>query len=251
MTDLHTHLLPGVDDGAADLKTAVELVRMQAAQGVKQIALTSHYYPEQMRLENFLARRCTAWNRFIGYPAVRKAGCAFRVGAEVHYSTALMDMDLQLLCMAGTRVLLLELPVYSKPPFLRETLQKMSMEGILPLIAHPERCHYVQQDPTLAAEWIADGAYLQINGPSLLRQNRRGRTAMKLIGWGMAHTVASDTHDPEHRGPCLPEALEAVEDRWGRAAAERLQHNAEALFRGEEPEQQAIHIPRKIGPWWI
>ncbi len=251
MTDLHTHLLPALDDGAADMDKALALLRMQSAQGVRQIALTSHYRPDKMDIPTFLERRTAAWQTLSAHPDVQASGCTMKLGAEVYYSPTLMQTDVRPLCLEGTDVLLLELQVHHRPQFLSRTLDYLQEEGIIPLIAHAERYDYVLENPALLMDWIDRGAYIQINGGSLLRNDAQGKMAMKMIRWGLAHVVASDTHSPEKRPPCLGEAMTLVEKKLGSGAVRRLQNNAAMLFDGEEPDPQPITPPRKMGPWWF
>lgn len=251
MTDLHTHLLPALDDGAADLDKALELLQRQLAQGVRQIALTSHFRPDKMTIPEFLERRAAAWQTLSAHPAVQAADCTLKLGAEVEYSPQLMQTDLHPLCLTGTNVLLLELQVHHRPQFLGRMLDCLQEDGIIPLIAHAERYQYVEENPALLMEWVDRGAYIQINGGSLLRNDRQGKLAMKMIRWGLAHVVASDTHSPEKRPPCLQEAMALVEKKLGEATVRRLQDNAAMLFDGEEPDLRHVTAPRKLGPWWF
>jgi protein-tyrosine phosphatase len=251
MTDLHTHLLPALDDGAADMEKALELLRRQSAQGVRQIALTSHYRPDKTDIPTFLERRAAAWRTLSSHPDVQAMDCTLKLGAEVEYAPQLMQTDVRPLCLEGTNVLLLELQVRHRPQFLGRMLDCLQEDGIIPLIAHAERYDYVQENPALLMDWADRGAYIQINGGSLLRKDKQGKMAMKMIQWGLAHVVASDTHSPEKRPPCLQEAMALITQKLGERTARRLQDNASLLFDGEEPDLCAVTMPRKIGPWWI
>ena len=251
MTDLHTHLLPGIDDGAADLDKAVELLRLQSAQGVRQIALTSHYRPDKTDMPTFLERRASAWQILSSHPDVQASGCTLKLGAEVYYSPQLMQTDVRPLCLSGTNVLLLELQVHHRPQFLSRMLDYLQEDGIIPLIAHAERYDYVLENPALLMDWVDRGAYIQINGGSLLRKDAQGKMAMKMIHWGLAHVVASDTHSQEKRPPCLRESMALVEKKLGPGAVRQLRDNASLLFEGEEPDPQPVTAPRKLGPWWM
>lgn len=249
MTDLHTHILPGMDDGAPDVETALELLNMELLQGVKNIALTSHFHCEKMTLENFLDRRERAYTCIQEVAEEQGKKIQFRKGSEVFFSPRLLQMDLQPLCMEGTDVLLIELPVQHCPPFLREGLFQLRAEGFLPLIAHVERYDYVRSDPALLAKWIDWGAYAQVNAGSILAP--QGKQVLNLIRWGLVQAVASDTHSLKKRPPNMAQAFQLIKQNLGEETVERLEKQAFALFEGEEPEIGRVHVPKRLGPFWI
>ena len=244
MTDLHTHILPGMDDGAKDLSAALSLVERQLMQGVRRVALTSHYHCESETLEEFLHRRENAF-------AALRGACPQEIrlkrGCEVFFSPQLMHMDLSPLCLEGTNVLLLELPVLQKPAFLREVLTELRQRGIRPLIAHVERYQYVAQDPRILSDWMALGALIQVNAQSVID----GGLARRLIKWGLCQVIASDAHSVRNRPPNLRQALSTVSKTLGPDKARRLERNAAALFSGMEISPEAPHIPQKVLGIWL
>ena len=107
-TDLHTHILPGVDDGAKDLEKALEMLRMQKACGVERVALTPHFYPLREEFQSFLDKRQQAYEGLLpNWDAESMPD--LRLGAEVHYSPALAELDLRRLTIGQSDYLLLEL----------------------------------------------------------------------------------------------------------------------------------------------
>lgn len=244
MTDLHTHILPGMDDGPKELSSAVALVERQLYQGVEQLALTSHYHCEAEPLEAFLDRREAAF-------AALMAQCPHEVrlkrGCEVFFSPQLLSMELDGLCLEGTRVLLLELPVLQKPAFLREVLVDLRQRGITPLIAHAERYRYVVRDPRLLAHWMEQGALIQVNAQSVID----GGLALRLIQWGLCQVIASDAHSVAHRPPNLRQALRIVSEKLGPDQARRLEQNAAALFSGGVIVPGEVHVPRRLLGFWL
>ena len=244
MTDLHTHILPGMDDGPKTLADAISLVERQCLQGVDRIALTSHYHCEGEPLDAFLRRREAAFSLLREHcpPEVRlKRGC------EVYFSPALLELDLNSLCLEGTNALLLELPVLQRPAFLREVLTELGRRGIVPLIAHAERYQYVARDPRLLAEWMELGALIQVNAQSVID----GGLARKLIKWGLCQIVASDAHSLEHRPPNLRAALDTIASLHGAAKARELEQNAAALYDGGCVPGAAVRMPRKVLGLWV
>lgn len=251
MTDLHSHILPGIDDGAPDIQTAMKLVELEYGQGVRNIALTSHYSCEHTELETFLRQRESAFRRLRERTEESWPELRFKLGSEVFYSPKLMQMDVRPLCLEGTTILLLELSTRYRPQFFREALNHFQAEGIIPLIAHVERYPYVMDDPGILADWVEAEAYAQVNAGTLLRGGRQRQMAVNLLKWGLVHVIASDTHSPDKRPPQLKEAMGEVQSLLGGEKAAWLGRNADALFAGREPEPADIHRPRRFLGRWI
>lgn len=244
MTDLHTHILPGMDDGPKIPDESVALLNDALKQGVDQLALTSHFHCENESVEAFLARREMAFSalRELCPPNVElKRGC------EVYFSPRLLSEPVDALCMEGTRVLLLELPVLQKPAFLREVLTGLVEKGITPLIAHAERYQYVARDPRILADWVALGARIQVNAQSVLE----GGLAMRMIRWGLCHVIASDAHSQRYRPANLRPALDLVARRMGSEKARELEYHAAALFSGGTVLSGPIRTPKNVLGIWL
>ena len=163
MTDLHCHILPGMDDGAKDTAVSLELLRREYEDGVRNIAFTSHFNSERTTVEAFTVKRQTAFEQMTAALEGQPMQFDFKLGAEVFFSPGLCELDTRALCMGDTAYLLLEFPTTHKPHFIRQTLYNLQQQGIVPLIAHIERYPYVLEDPTLLYDWVAAGAYAQIN----------------------------------------------------------------------------------------
>ena len=168
-------------------------------------------------------------------------------GCEVYFTPAILQMDAAKLCLEGTAVLLLELPVLQKPAFLAEVLTALAQRGITVLIAHAERYQYVARDPRLLAEWMELGALIQVNAQSVID----GGLARKLIKWGLCQIVASDAHSLEHRPPNLRAALDTIASLHGAAKARELEQNAAALYDGGCVPGAAVRMPRKVLGLWV
>lgn len=238
MTDLHTHILPGMDDGPKELSAALALLEQEYAQGVRNVALTSHYHCEAEDLQAFLARREAS---FRALSDAAPGDMTLKRGCEVFFSPELLHLDVSKLCLEGTRYLLLELPILQRPAFLREVLLGLTARGIVPLIAHAERYLYVQRDPRLLMEWIDLGARIQVNAGSDAALIR------KLLRWGLVHVMASDAHHVTHRPANLRTGLEMLRagDR------ERLAKNAELIFAGQSVSADGIRTPKKVLGFWL
>ena len=178
MTDLHCHILPGIDDGAKDVSISLQLLRKEYADGVRNLAFTSHFHSERTTVEDFLQKRAQAFETLTSALQQEPEPMAFRfkLGSEVYFSPKLCALDAKKLCMGDTAYMLIEFPTTHKPHFIRQTFAQLQEQGILPLIAHIERYPYVLDDPPLLYDWVAAGAYAQINAGSLLKTPKLRKT---------------------------------------------------------------------------
>lgn len=246
MTDLHTHILPGMDDGPKDTASALALLELQLQQGVRNLALTSHFCCDIESPEAFLARRSRAFSELRD---AAPEGISLKQGAEVFFTPELFYTDVRMLCLEGTNYLLLELPILQKPPFLEEYLMHLRSQGIIPLIAHAERYVYIQRNPVILTDWIANGALIQVNSGSLTGD--AGKFVCKLIKWGLVHVLASDAHSADHRPPDLRRGLQTAAHKIGSETVRELARNAECIYSGQDVRPSRFHTPKRFFGFWI
>ena len=238
MIDFHTHILPGVDDGAGNEEESLALLRLQRSSGVDRICLTPHFYPGRQTLEEFLEKRDEAWNR-LRRCTEGESFPAFRLGAEVHYSPDILQMDLRRLTLGDTDYLLLELPHGRYPAYIVQVIQKLMEGGLTPILAHVERFPYFRKDPSLLKRLIDLGALGQVSADVLNLRMDKG-FAKACLSCGLAHIVGSDAHNTTDRRPCM----EAV-----RCLPEHLQKEikifGEAVWDNEMPPFVHTSVPKK------
>lgn len=210
LTDLHTHILPGIDDGAEDLDKALQMLRVQKASGVERVALTPHYYPLEEELDAFLEKRRNAYQLLLtGWE--QDAMPQLRLGAEVHYSPCLADMDLQKLTLQDTNYLLLELSDTVMPALIEQVLQRMLDRGVIPILAHVERCVYFAERPERLQRLIQMGALAQISLRMLPTRKIR-KFAEICLQKNAAQIIASDIHRTGEGKSALGELLESLDE---------------------------------------
>lgn len=227
MIDLHNHLLPGIDDGAPDLDTALELARLAVAEGITHLVCTPHIHPG--RYDNDLAGIEAARQRLVS--GLREAHIPLQIAAaaEVRYSAELMQGIEQdslpfLGHWHGKRVLLLELP-HGEVPFGAERLTEWLLQhGVMPMLAHPERNKGVMQCPRKLKPFIEQGCLLQVTAGAVA--GRFGEPARlianALLELGLVTILASDAHNIQHRPPVLSEGMRHAARIVGAFQAERL-----------------------------
>lgn len=250
MTDLHCHILPGIDDGAKDTAVSLELLRREYEDGVRNIAFTSHFNSERTTVEAFTAKRQAAFEQLTAALEGQPMQFDFKLGAEVFFSPGLCELDTRALCMGDTAYLLLEFPTTHKPHFIRQTLYQLQQQGIVPLIAHIERYPYVLEDPTLLYDWVAAGAYAQINAGALL-EPKLCKKLCKFIQWGLVHVISTDTHSPDKRPPRMAQGVQQLEKLLGKETAARIVRNGDELFHDQELDAATLHQPKKFLGMWV
>lgn len=251
MTDLHCHILPGIDDGAQNVEESIALIRRQREQGVRQIALTSHFNAERTTVEEFVEERAKSYE--ILQDALQKEGLdvTLKLGAEVFFSSDLLELDLQPLLLEGTDYLLVEFSPTFYPTWAKDIFYQMGLDGITPLLAHVERYPYMLSDPTRLYDLVNAGAVTQVNATSLLRSTSRQAMVRKFLKWNLVHVLASDTHSMDKRPPLLAKAFGQVQEWEGDKMVQQLRQNAEDVFRGRELRTYEPTKPKKLLSWWL
>jgi protein-tyrosine phosphatase len=231
--DLHSHILPGLDDGSRTVEDARALAQRAAEDGVTAIAATPHVRSDYPTQPDEMERGVLQLREdFV------EQGIQVEVlhGGEIDLESlgSLDDDDLRRFSLARSgRYLLLEFPYSGWPAGLEETVYGLGLRGLTAVLAHPERNRAVQADPGRLGEAVRLGALVQVTAASV--DGRIGRSSQKaadrLLQGGLAHVLASDAHTPEIRGAGLADAAEAVGD--DRLAAFLTTEAPAAIVAGE------------------
>jgi protein-tyrosine phosphatase len=249
--DLHSHLLPGIDDGAVDMDEAIEICRAAAADGIVTIAATPHVrddYPTRPETMEAGVRDVQA-----------AVGGMLQVlpGGEIDLGE--LDRPFDELIRFGLggnpRALLVEMPYFGWPVDLEHKLSRLRACGITAILAHPERNAEVQARPHLLASIVGGGALLQVTAASVDgRVGRRAQTcARALIAGGLAHLITSDAHGPGVRAAGLADAARAVDDaelaQWLTVDVPRSIIDGAAIPRRPEPRRRRrLRLLGRSGP---
>ena len=208
ITDIHTHILPGVDDGARNLETACQMLTVEKDGGVDRVLLTPHFYPQEEEIDAFLMRRENAQIQLQAAYVSEKMP-EIRYGAEVRYCEFLGEMDIKPLTLAGGKYLLLELPSGTQPRRLTQTVDQLLSQDIIPVFAHIERCVYFRNTPRLLAELVRMGALAQVSAHAVFDKWDK-RFAAACLENGLAQIIASDAHNMDSRLPNLAQTMEKL-----------------------------------------
>ncbi|OGT81169.1 MAG: hypothetical protein A3H91_07655 [Gammaproteobacteria bacterium RIFCSPLOWO2_02_FULL_61_13] len=227
MIDLHCHLLPGIDDGAATLDESLVLAAHAVASGIKKAIVTPHYIPG--RFENTLDGIRQRALQFRGELASRQIALEIGFAAEVHVCPEVLTMeDTGMLPILGSvdgyRILLLEMPDGHIPPGTDKLVAWLLARKIRPMIAHPERNKEVMRNVDKIGPFVEMGCWLQITGGSVsgvfgpVCQQR----SQQMLERGWVAVIASDAHNMSARKPELEPGRKAAEEIVGEAESWRL-----------------------------
>ena len=248
MIDIHAHILPGVDDGPRDWQESLAILQRGRADGIRGVVCTSHVLDRlDAEVERTLIQKFKALEKI-----VQENGLDIRLwlGSEIHSQTK-FDLTSKVATVNGNgKYLLFELPLGELPQDVGDILFHISMEGVTPILAHPERNVVIIRRPETAFDFVRRGVLLQLNAGSITGDfgKKVKGIATLLLDHRCVHFVASDCHSVRNRPMVLSKAYHVVERRWGRETAERLfRSNPYKAVMGEEIVSQTpvVYAERK------
>lgn len=230
--DMHTHILPGMDDGSKDADTSLQMLRECARQGIGQVFVTPHYYPVES-VKDFLQRRDRAEAQLRA--AMEASGEQLPLictGAEVAYRPGIgYEQDLELLRLGQSEFLLLELPFASwGKDVIRDIRNMVCARGITPILAHIERYLHLQKKQMLY-EVLDQGVLVQMNAEALLHWRSRGK-ARKMLAQNTVQLLGSDSHNMKDRAPNLGKAVQELKKTKGMGPVlDRISYISTDIFK--------------------
>ena len=231
LTDMHAHILYGVDDGDRTKEESIELVRMAMRQGVRRIVATPQYAPEIPGQHTLLLRRLEETRALLRSNGLH---IPLEQGNEVLYFDSIPEhlRDGRILTLGGTRAVLIEFYPAENWNRMLQAVRRIMDAGFVPVLAHVERYQALyQNDPD---ELRLEGAYLQINADSLEGNifSARARFCKRLLLNGRTDFVSSDMHRSDVRPPRFQKAVRWIRAHLPKAEADAvLYENAERLLR--------------------
>lgn len=226
LCDLHTHVLPGLDDGAPTMEYALQMLQNAAASDVELLAVTPHCN-RACETRNYLddgLRDCFSQLR----QAAQDIPVRLVLGAEA-FADAFLPQLLQqkkIPTINGSRYLLTEFPADAAPAFFTDMLQRILDLGYIPLVAHPERYVAVWRAPQIVVPWLDMGCHLQLTGSSIVGEYGKNaqRTAAILLQQDLVACVASDAHGLHHRSNYLLDVYDHLHLRYSKHYAQCLMY---------------------------
>jgi protein-tyrosine phosphatase len=251
VSDLHVHLLPGLDDGPSDEDEAIALAAKLAGDGVRRVATTPHLrfdYPN-VRPDELAARTAALQERIDSERIDLDLVTAGEVAIE--WAMAASDDDLRLVSYGQRgQDVLIETPYGPLPAIFEELLLRVTDRGYRILLAHPERNHTLQNNPERLGRMVEQGVLLQITASALASSERRSRSrrlARELLREGHAHVIASDSHGAIQRA-ALSQGVAAASELAPNRAQWMVTEAPHAIVMGEPlPEAPVDAAPKRLG----
>lgn len=228
--DLHTHILPAVDDGAQGIDEAMLMLKTAYDNGTRHIVLTPHYLTGDSRSSGKSKAQLTeTYERFCAdaskvYPDLR-----LYLGAETFAVDNIDEVidDGQLIAINNTKYILLEFGFVDDVLRVAAVTDKLIRRGYVPIIAHPERYKFIQNNPREIVPFLKKGALLQINSTSLAGKSGdlAQDVALSFLENEFVSVIASDAHSTSRRVPDLSDVYSFIFSEFSRDYAEYLFHN--------------------------
>jgi protein-tyrosine phosphatase len=224
MIDLHSHILPGIDDGAKTLEVSLEMARMAVADGIHTMACTPHIYPGMYMNDGpGILKAIKALQAELDS---RKIALKLVAGADVHLVPGLLEglSTGRVPTLHGSRYFLLEPSHTTPPPHFEATVFNLIASGYTPIITHPERLTWIENHYPVFLRLIEQGAWMQITAGALTGSfgPRAQHWGERFLAEGHTHIIASDAHSAGRRMPNMSRARDIAQRLLGEEEAKRL-----------------------------
>jgi len=240
MIDSHIHLLPGIDDGAADFDIALKMAQVADNDGIQKIICTPHDLNSVY--QNSKTKVIDTTKLLQDKISETGLGIIIYPGAELHIDLDLVSKVLNgdVLTLANqNKHVLIEFPKHSIPHGSENILENLLFNKYTPIIAHPERNPTLSKSPELLREWVSWGCKAQLTAMSVTGEFSTGiqSTCRQWCHQGLIHLVASDAHRPTGRAPILSKARSTLTEWLGESSADILVNtNPQNIIDGSELE---------------
>ncbi len=245
MIDIHTHILPSVDDGPKNYKQALEIIKESSKQGIKKMVATPHYLEKGFQLYPEETEKKVAELQ----DRINKEGINMEIfpGAEVHINP---DIGKKLKnglvsTVNHSHYILIEFPFAYIPDYVDNVFYDLKIMGYTPIICHPERYSEIIKHPNILYNWIQEGMLAQVNASSLIGAFGKEvkETAIKLVNHNLIQFIGSDVHSTKNRKQYLKRAVKLLED--SDIDTEYFFNNAEQILKDNKVKKL---IPVKYKP---
>ena len=225
--DFHTHILPNVDDGSRSIEESLELLRISGKQGIGEVVLTPHFYPQHDTPQMFLEKRKQAMEVLM--ERVESGMPALRLGAEVYFFPHMSHSDsLRHLAIEGTDCIMVEMPASPWTDRMYQELEAIwDLQGLTPIIAHVDRYVGRFRDFGIPKRLAELPVLVQANASSFLE----GGKSMKMLKDRQIHLLGSDCHNLRSRKPNLGEARERIARKLGADALSWIDANGREVLK--------------------
>ena len=236
MIDLHSHILPQVDDGARSIEEALEMARIAMEDGIEQMVCTPHMFnglsrnPEPPEVLDRVGKL---------QDAIGNQGLRVLPGNEVHFSHEILEKVRAdgVTKLNRLNYILVEFPTLTVPAGASELFNELIADGVRPILVHPERNAQLQTRRAMVADFVQQGVYIQVTAMSVTGEfgSAARNCAESLLRHNCVHFLATDTHRADRRPPVLSRGRDAAADIIGADKARKLVvDNPLAVVTGED-----------------
>ena len=220
MIDVHTHILPGIDDGSKSVEMSLEMLRISAAQGVKTVVATPHFYPTRNNPEKFYEDRQRAWEQLGQLPDDLPQ---VLLGAEVAYFEGISrSSQLEAMRLGSSDLLLVEMPMSPWTDRMMEELRQIPGNlGLQPVLAHVDRYLHRSQLPRYLEDILDMEIPLQVSASAFGKFSERGKM-LRLVKNGCVDFIGSDAHNLTTRVPNMADAARVIAKKLGEEALQDI-----------------------------
>ncbi len=231
LTDFHSHILPGVDDGSKDVEQSLQMLRMSAEQGVSRMVATPHFYPRHDDPQRFLQRRARAFEELQKAMAMEQGLPCVELGAEVYFFKGISDCEeIRELTLGNSKYILVEMPMTAWTANMYQELEWVyTKQGLIPVVAHLDRYIRPLTCGKVLRELSKLPVLIQVNAEFFLERSTAS-LALRMLRKEQIHLLGSDCHNLSDRKPDLGAAVKLIQAKLGEAALERVQGFADKIL---------------------
>ncbi len=233
MIDIHSHIIPNVDDGARSFEESISILNEAKEAGFSDVILTSHFIPDynETKADELIKNKKTLQEK--------NNGIKLHSGMEVYIDEKIEDLfkNNKLLTLAESRYLLMELPLSNSVNYLDYIIYVLQSNNIVPIIAHPERYLAVQEDYKIVEEYIEKGCLIQSNYASILGYYGKDaqKTVKKLLKNNLINFLGSDCHRKNSIYKIIPKAIKKITKIIGKDEFYKISNlNPQKILNNEE-----------------
>lgn len=237
--DIHSHVIPNVDDGSSGIEESIALLRELKNQGVEKVLATPHFYASRLSIDSYVEKISVAFHKL----KERTEGMELPellCGSEVYFFKGISTHeDLHKLCINSTKYIMVELPYRTLDRRIEDELNDIAINrGLIPILAHCDRYLKYNSFDTIARLFRYGDIEGQVNADALC-QGLGKRKALQFIKGGYCAYLGSDAHNMTTRPPRIADALAYVERKLGPDAVDQLSSNASKLYHALTEKQPA------------
>ncbi|PAE25780.1 CpsB/CapC family capsule biosynthesis tyrosine phosphatase [Bacillus sp. 7894-2] len=244
MIDIHCHILPGVDDGAQTIEDSLDMAKEAVKEGISSIIATPHHNHSYQNIKSEIITAVQELNNRLNEEAVP---LKVLPGQEVRIYGEIIEgiKSGEILSLSETQYLFIEFPSNHVPRYAERLLFDIQLQGLVPIIVHPERNKQIMEQPDLLYQFVEKGALTQVTASSLCGYfgNNIKKFSLQLIEANLTHFIASDAHNVNNRTFKITEAFNLIDSKYGPDMVYLFSENAELLVENSNIMRE---IPERI-----